>query len=81
MDGTKYEAQVLFENEDMDIAVIKIEAQGLSPATLGDSDTLAVGEITVAIGNPLGLDQTVTSGNCQCTGQKHQHQQRFITSR
>jgi serine protease Do len=61
-DGTEYEAKVLYSDEDMDLAVIKIDAEGLTAATLGDSDSVSVGEIAIAIGNPLGLDQTVTSG-------------------
>lgn len=61
-DGTEYEATVLFEDETMDLAVIKIEATGLTAATLGDSASVKVGEVTIAIGNPLGLEQTVTSG-------------------
>ncbi len=61
-DGTEYTAEVLYSDEEMDLAVIKIDATGLTAATLGDSDSLTVGEITVAIGNPLGLEQTVTSG-------------------
>ena len=61
-DGTQYEAKVLFEDETMDLAVIKIETTGLTAATLGDSSTVKVGEVTIAIGNPLGLEQTVTSG-------------------
>ena len=62
VDGTEYEAQVLYSDEEMDLAVIKIDAEGLKAATLGDSDSVSVGEITIAIGNPLGLEQTVTSG-------------------
>lgn len=62
VDGTEYEAQVLYSDEEMDLAVIKIDAEGLVAATLGDSDSVSVGEITIAIGNPLGLEQTVTSG-------------------
>ncbi len=61
-DGTQYEATVLFEDETMDLAVIKIDAAGLTAATLGDSNSVKVGAVTIAIGNPLGLEQTVTSG-------------------
>lgn len=60
--GKEYEAKVLYSDEDMDLAVIKIDAEGLTAAALGDSDNVSVGEIAIAIGNPLGLDQTVTSG-------------------
>ena len=46
----------------MDIALIKIDAKRLPTAPLGDSDRLEVGEWVVAIGNPFGLDSTITSG-------------------
>jgi serine protease Do len=62
LNGSAYEATVLFEDETMDLAVIRIDATGLTAVTLGDSDSVKVGEITIAIGNPLGLEQTVTSG-------------------
>jgi S1-C subfamily serine protease len=75
-DGNAKEITVLFENGDeksgkvlwndvaLDLAIVKVEATGLPVATLGDSDKLEVGEIAVAIGNPLGLEfqRTVTSG-------------------
>ena len=62
-DGTTYEAQLIATDSKMDIGVIKIEASGLTPASLGDSDSLSVGEPVVAVGNPLGqLGGTVTDG-------------------
>ncbi len=62
-DGTEYDAEVIGYAADNDIAVCKIDAQGLTPATFGDSDTLEVGELAVVIGNPLGLaNGAVTSG-------------------
>lgn len=62
-DGTTYEAQLVASDSKMDIGVIKIEASGLTPAILGDSDSLSVGEPVVAVGNPLGqLGGTVTNG-------------------
>jgi S1-C subfamily serine protease len=75
-DGNAKEVNVLFENGDkkpgtvlwndtaLDLAIVKVEATGLPVADLGDSDDLEVGEITVAIGNPLGLEfqRSVTSG-------------------
>ena len=62
-DGTTYEAQLIATDSKMDIGVIKIEASGLTPAILGDSDSLSVGEPVVAVGNPLGqLGGTVTNG-------------------
>lgn len=58
-----YTATVVGEDSASDIAVLKIEATGLTPAVLGDSDTLKVGETVLAVGNPLGeLGGTVTSG-------------------
>lgn len=52
--GEKYEARIVGFEEANDLAVLKIEAKGLSAATLGNSDNLAVGEEIFAIGNPLG---------------------------
>lgn len=53
---TEYEAQVVGYDLETDLAVLKIEAHGLTPAEFGDSDTLRVGELVVAIGNPLGFE-------------------------
>ena len=62
-DGTDYEAKIIGSDSESDIAVIKIEAENLPCALLGDSDTLGVGEEVVAVGNPLGnLGGTVTNG-------------------
>ncbi len=63
-DGTEYQATVVGTDKTTDLAVIKIDATGLIPAALGDSDALEVGENVVAIGNPLGeeLAGSVTSG-------------------
>jgi len=63
-DGTNYAATLVGGEEPNDIAVLKIEAQGLTPVKLGDSDNLVVGEQVCAIGNPLGeLTFTYTSGS------------------
>ena len=61
-DTKEYEATIIGTDEYTDLAVIKIDASGLTPATLGDSDNVKVGEFAMAIGCPLGLDITVTSG-------------------
>lgn len=61
--GETYNAALIGTDAQTDLAVLKIEATGLTPAVLGDSDKLTVGEIAVAIGNPLGeLGGTVTDG-------------------
>ena len=61
--GDQYEATLVGGDEELDIAVLKIEADGLTPAVLGDSSELGVGSPVVAIGNPLGqLGGTVTAG-------------------
>ena len=61
--GDTYDATIVGSDSTSDIAVIKIEATGLTPAVIGDSDALAVGETVVAVGNPLGtLSNSVTDG-------------------
>ena len=62
-DDSSYEATIIGTDPRNDLAIIKIEAEGLTPAALGDSDMLTVGEDVIAIGNPLGeLRGTATSG-------------------
>lgn len=61
-DETPYEAKIVGTDSQTDLAVIKIEKTGLTAAELGDSDSIKVGEFAMAIGNPLGLKSTVTSG-------------------
>ncbi|NCB04249.1 MAG: trypsin-like serine protease, partial [Clostridia bacterium] len=62
-DGTNYSAYLIGSDAYTDLAVLKIEAKGLTCATLGDSDELRVGEVAVVIGNPTGqLQGTVTGG-------------------
>lgn len=62
-DGTSYDATIVGYDESNDIAVLKIDATGLTPVVLGDSDELNVGDSVVAIGNPLGeLTFSLTSG-------------------
>ena len=63
-DGTRYAAAIVGAEEQNDVAVLKIDATGLSPATLGNSDNMQVGESVYAIGNPLGeLTFTMTTGS------------------
>lgn len=63
-DNNTYDAEVVGYDIDCDLAVLKIDASGLTPAEFGDSDSLMLGESVIAIGNPLGFDlmNTVTSG-------------------
>ncbi len=61
-DDTEYEAKIIGTDSQTDLAVIKIDKTGLTPAELGDSDSVQVGEFAMAIGNPLGLDNSVTAG-------------------
>ena len=61
--GDEYNAQLIGSDQQSDLAVLKIDASGLTPAVLGDSTKLEVGDLAVVIGNPLGeLGGTVTSG-------------------
>ena len=63
-DGTRYDATIVGIEASNDIAVLKIDATGLTPATLGNSDSLAVGDDVCAVGNPLGeLEFTSTFGH------------------
>ncbi|WP_294525781.1 S1C family serine protease [uncultured Allofournierella sp.] len=61
-DGTTYNATLVGSDSQSDIAVIKIDATGLTPAVLGDSDTIAIGETAIAVGNPSNLGVTSTDG-------------------
>lgn len=61
-DDTKYEAKVIGTDSETDLAVIKIEKTGLTKAELGNSDEISIGEFALAIGNPLGMQSSVSSG-------------------
>ena len=62
-DGTKYDAKIIGFDESNDVAVLKIDAEGLTPVVIGNSDQLNVGDSVVAIGNPLGeLTFSLTAG-------------------
>jgi serine protease Do len=80
--GDKYQAKLVGGEQDNDVAVLKIEATGLTPVTLGDSSKLVVGESVYAIGNPLGeltysftdgivsaLDRLITTSSTDSNGQ------------
>jgi len=68
-DGRQFDATVVKESDDQDLALIKIAATGLTPAVIGDSDALDVGQTAIAIGSPLGtFTETVTRGIISGTG-------------
>jgi serine protease Do len=62
-DGTEYPATIVKESDTQDLALVKVDATGLSPAKLGDSSKIVVGQTAIAIGSPLGTyTETVTKG-------------------
>ncbi len=61
-DDATFEATVVGQDSQTDLAVLKIEKDGLTPAEFADSDQAVVGEFVMAVGSPLGLDTTVTQG-------------------
>ena len=61
-DDTQYEATIVGTDEETDLAVIKIDATGLTKAEFADSDSIKVGEFAMAVGSPLGLQSTITCG-------------------
>jgi len=67
-DGREFKAELVGTDERSDIAVLKINAENLTPAGFGNSDSLELGEIVLAIGSPLGLGQTITSGIISAKG-------------
>jgi Do/DeqQ family serine protease len=67
-DGRTFEAKKIGEDPDSDIALLQIKADNLTAIKISDSDNLRVGDYTIAIGNPFGLGQTVTSGIVSALG-------------
>jgi S1-C subfamily serine protease len=61
-DGRVLDAKVIGSDAPSDLAVVKIDASGLHALALGNSDAVQVGDVVLAIGNPLGIGQTVTMG-------------------
>ena len=69
-DETAYDATIVGTDEQTDLAVLKIDKTGLTAATLGDSDNVKVGEFAMAIGNPLGMQSSVSSGIISAVNRK-----------
>ena len=68
-DGRQFDATIVKESTDQDLALIKIDATGLTPAVIGDSGSLEVGQTAIAIGSPLGtFTESVTRGIISGTG-------------
>ncbi len=68
MDGDTFQAEVVGRDPATDLAVVRAGTNGLPLATLGDSDTLRVGQLVIAIGNPFGFQSTVSTGVISALG-------------
>jgi serine protease DegQ len=68
MDGRKLVAKVVGSDPESDLAVLRVEAKSLAAITFGQADAVRVGDVVLAIGNPLGIGQTVTSGIVSALG-------------
>jgi S1-C subfamily serine protease len=69
-DGRRFQARLVGADAATDLAILKIDADGLPTASWGDSDTIEVGEMVWAIGNPFGLDRTLTYGIVSAIGRR-----------
>src|SRR5439155_21131101 len=67
-DGREFTAKVIGRDPKSDVAVIKIDANDLPAVSMADSDKVEVGDVVLAVGNPFGIGQTVTTGIVSATG-------------
>jgi serine protease Do len=67
-DKQEYKARVVGTDSKTDVAVVKVDASGLEPVTIGNSDRVQVGDYVLAVGNPFGVGKTVTFGIVSATG-------------
>ncbi|MFX1514037.1 MAG: S1C family serine protease, partial [Promethearchaeota archaeon] len=77
-DGRNFKAVVVGESKVRDLAILKIDAEGLNPIEMGDSESLKVGQFAIAVGNPLGLGSTVTFGMVSAVDRTIQSQRTFL---
>lgn len=73
-DGTHYIAHLIGEDQDSDLAILKIAAADFKPVKLGNAEDLQIGQLVIAIGNPLGFQHTVTAGVVSALGRTLQSQ-------
>jgi S1-C subfamily serine protease len=67
-DGRKFKADLIGDDPDTDLAVIRIDSPGIAPVNFGDSGKIKVGQLVIAIGNPYGFQTTVTAGVISALG-------------
>lgn len=73
-DGSTFPATLIGEDPDTDLAILKISATDFTPAKLGNAEDLQIGQLVIAIGNPLGFQHTVTAGVVSALGRSLQSQ-------
>lgn len=78
-DDTQYDATIVGKDSQTDLAVLKIDKTGLTPAEFADSDTVQVGEFAMAVGNPLDLGTTITCGVVSAVNRKVQDSESSTT--
>jgi Do/DeqQ family serine protease len=69
-DGRTMEARTVASDDSADLAILRLENSGLVPLPLGDSEAVRVGDLVLAVGNPFGLEATVTNGIISATGRR-----------